>query len=133
MTLENRWSEPAISDVEWRAESAPAYVDLDMVQKALALPEDANGRPGVALLCCDPEAREDLHPGPPYRYWVTRVIALDIDKSKSRNNIFCTVLTSHGVRRDDDTADLVRLEYLAVVGRFLSRVLKEGDHADTAH
>jgi hypothetical protein len=133
MTLENRWSEPAISDVEWRAESAPAYVDLDMVQKALAFPEYENGRADVVLLCCDPEQREDLHPGPPYRYWVARVVVLDITESKKRNNIFCTVMTSHGIWREDDTVRLVRLEYLTVVARFLSRVIKEGKNADTAH
>ena len=134
MNIENhRWSEPVISDVEWRAGNAPKYVNLDMVQKALALPDDANGRPGIALLCCEPMSREELHPGPPYGYWVVRVIAVDIEESKLTGTIFATVLTSHGLRRDDDTVDLVRLEFLAVVGRFLSRVVKEDGRADTAH
>lgn len=127
--IHHRWSEPHISEVEWRDKYAPEYVDHALIEQALALPPSLDNRPGIAMLCCEPEQHSVSHPGPPYRYWVARVLMLDLTASRERATIVAVVMTSHGMYRDEDTADSVRMEYLATVSRFVSRSMQEENDA----
>lgn len=126
MTSHNRWSEPAMSIVEWAQDKLPDYVDREVMQAALNLPEfNKDGKPGVAALCCTPQAKVEMHPGPPYEYWVARALLVDLVESNERGRIVCTVLTSHGMKHDEDTPESVRIEFLTQVTRFVSAVMKD--------
>lgn len=129
MNTHNRWSEPAVAEVEWRDKYAPAYVDHALVEQAMQMPPNDKGDRGMALLACAPEECSEVHPGPPYRYWVVRAILVDLRESHKRGTICCTVLTSHGMAKEDDTAESVQLEFLTQVGLFIAKTMKEDTDA----
>ena len=84
--------------------------------------EILDGKPGVAALCCTPQAKVEMHPGPPYEYWVARALLVDLVESNERGRIVCTVLTSHGMKHDQDTPESVRIEFLTQVTRFVAAI-----------
>jgi hypothetical protein len=121
----NRWCEPTIIEVEWREKYAPTYVDLDEVNVALNIDRQSGDYFPVVCLACHAEQMSSVFPGPPYSYWVVRVLMLDIVNSKANGTIVANVLASHGMVNDGDTAESVKFDFLANVGRFLAKAFNE--------